>query len=87
MTRTLFEDLGGEPVLRQIIDRFVDRVFDDIMIGFLFRHARRERVKQKEYEFAASISALPSSTPGAPSMRHTALIRSWAANSRAVSRS
>jgi len=50
---SLFEDLGGEPVLRQIIDRFVDRVFDDVMIGFFFRNARRERVKQKEYEFAA----------------------------------
>jgi hemoglobin len=50
---TLFDDLGGEPVLRRIIDRFVDRVFDDIMIGFFFRNARRERIKQKEYEFAA----------------------------------
>jgi hemoglobin len=51
---TLFEDLGGEPVLRQVIDRFVDRVFDDVMIGFFFRNARRERIKQKEYEFAAA---------------------------------
>jgi len=53
MANTLFDDLGGEPALRQIIDRFVDRVFDDVMIGFFFRNARRERVKQKEYEFAA----------------------------------
>lgn len=50
---SLFDDLGGEPALRQIIDRFVDRVFDDVMIGFFFRNARRERIKQKEYEFAA----------------------------------
>ncbi len=54
MASTLFEDLGGEPALRQIIDRFVDRVFDDVMIGFFFRNARRERIKQKEYEFAAA---------------------------------
>jgi len=53
MASTLFEDLGGEQVLRPLIDRFVDRVFDDVMIGFFFRNARRERVKQKEYEFAA----------------------------------
>jgi hemoglobin len=53
MASSLFEDLGGEPVLRRIIDRFVDRVFDDVMIGFFFRNARRERIKQKEYEFAA----------------------------------
>ena len=53
MARSLFEELGGEPVLRQIIDRFVDRVFDDVMIGFFFRNARKERIKQKEYEHAA----------------------------------
>jgi hemoglobin len=53
MPSTLFEELGGEPVLRGIIDRFVDRVFDDVMIGFFFRNARRERIKEKEYEFAA----------------------------------
>jgi hemoglobin len=53
MATTLFEDLGGEPALRQIIDRFVDRVFDDVMIGFFFRTAQRERIKQKEYEHAA----------------------------------
>jgi hemoglobin len=51
--QTLFEELGGEPVLRRIIDRFVDRVFDDLMIGFVFRAADRARVKDKEYEFAA----------------------------------
>jgi hemoglobin len=50
---SLFEKLGGEPVLRRIIDRFVDRVFEDRMIGFFFRNASRERLKEKEYEFAA----------------------------------
>lgn len=50
---TLFEQMGGEPVLRRVIDRFVDRLFDDVMIGFFFKRANRERIKQKEYEFAA----------------------------------
>jgi hemoglobin len=50
---TLFDELGGEPVLRRVIDRFIDRVFDDAMIGFFFRNASRARVKAKEYEFAA----------------------------------
>jgi truncated hemoglobin YjbI len=50
---TRFEELGGEPTLRAIIDRFVDRIFDDVMIGFFFRNASRERVKAKEYEVAA----------------------------------
>lgn len=50
---TPFEQIGGEPALRKIIDRFVDLIFDDTMIGFFFRNANRERVKDKEYEFAA----------------------------------
>lgn len=50
---SLFDELGGEAVLRAIIDRFVDRVFDDIMIGFFFQKASRRRIKEKEYEFAA----------------------------------
>src|SRR3954469_25815928 len=48
-----FEALGGEPVLRVLINRFVDRLFDDLMIGYLFRAADRARVKAKEFEFAA----------------------------------
>jgi truncated hemoglobin YjbI len=51
--RTLFDELGGEAALRPLIEHFVDRVFDDVMIGYLFRAASRERVKQKEYEHAA----------------------------------
>ncbi len=57
--RTLFEELGGEARLRAIIERFIDRVFDDVMIGFLFRNASRQRVKDKEYEFAAQFLGAP----------------------------
>ena len=40
--------------MRAIIDTFVDRVFDDAMIGFFFRNASRERIKQKEFEHVGS---------------------------------
>jgi truncated hemoglobin YjbI len=50
---TDFEQLGGEPALRPIIDDFVDRCFDDLMIGFFFARADRARVKRFEYEHAA----------------------------------
>ena len=66
MASTLFDDLGGEPVLRRIIDRFVDRVFDDVMIGFFFRNARKERIKQKEYEHAAQHLGAPIAYTGRP---------------------
>lgn len=39
--------------MRKIVDAFVDRVFDDMMIGFFFRNASRERVKEFEYQHAA----------------------------------
>jgi truncated hemoglobin YjbI len=63
---TLFEALGGEAVLRPLIARFVDRMFDDIMIGYLFRVADRERVKEKEYEHAAHHLGAPVDYTGRP---------------------
>ena len=50
---SLFEQLGGEPKLRAIVDDFVDRCFEDVMIGFLFARAERKRIKRFEYEHAA----------------------------------
>jgi hemoglobin len=50
---TLYEELGGEARLTAIIGTFVDRVYDDTMIGFFFRRVSRDRLKQKEFEFAA----------------------------------
>jgi FeS assembly SUF system protein len=44
--KTLFERLGGEIKLREIIDCFIDRVFADRMIGFFFRNADRARLKK-----------------------------------------
>jgi hemoglobin len=63
---TLFERLGGEPVLRSIIARFVDRMFGDPMIGFFFRKADRQRVKDKEYELAAQHLGAPVEYSGRP---------------------
>jgi len=62
----LFERLGGSATLHAIIDRFVDRLFDDLMIGYLFRAADRDRVKAKEYEFAARHLGAPLAYTGRP---------------------
>lgn len=50
---TDFERIGGEAALRAIIDEFVDRVMDDIMIGFHFRNVNRDRLREMEYQHAA----------------------------------
>lgn len=49
-----FDQLGGELKLREIIDTFIDRVFADRMIGFFFRKADKNRIKEMEYQLAAS---------------------------------
>lgn len=63
---TAFERIGGEEKLRAIIDDFVDRVFDDIMIGFFFRRASRERIKEMEYQHAAEHLGGPVTYGGRP---------------------
>ena len=53
MTQSLFDKLGGESRLRSIVDTFVDRVFEDRMIGFFFRNADRRRIQELEYQLIA----------------------------------
>ena len=63
---SLYERMGGEPKLRAVIDDFVDRMFDDLMIGFLFRDADRARVKAMELSLAASVLGAPEPYAGRP---------------------
>ena len=51
---SLFDQLGGEVELGKIIDTFIERVFADRMIGFFFRKADKNRIKEMEYQLAAS---------------------------------
>ena len=54
-SETLYQKLGGEASLRQIIDTFIDRVFSDRMIGFFFRSANKERIKELEFQLTARV--------------------------------
>jgi hemoglobin len=56
---SLFEQLGGEFQLRGIINTFIDRVFEDRMIGFFFRNADAKRIKEMEYQLAAEFLGAP----------------------------
>ena len=51
--QTFLEQLGGPERLRLIINTFVDRVVDDVMIGFFFREVDVSRLKEMEFLFAA----------------------------------
>lgn len=65
-TQSMFDVMGGEPVLRAMIDDFVDRMFGDMMIGFFFRNADRARIKAMEYELAAEALDGPVRYSGRP---------------------
>ena len=54
MATVFFEQLGGESKLRSIISIFIDRVFEDRVIGFFFRGADKARIKELEYQLAAN---------------------------------
>jgi truncated hemoglobin YjbI len=63
---TMFERIGGEPALRAIVDDFVDRIVDDMMIGFFFRGVDRPRLKLLEYQHAAEHLGGPVRYEGRP---------------------
>jgi hemoglobin len=50
MARPLHELAGGEERLRAVIRDFYDTVFDDVMIGFLFKGADKTRLVEHELE-------------------------------------
>jgi len=66
MAGNLYEELGGETKLRQIIDSFIDRVFQDRMIGFFFRNADKERIKEMEFQLTARFLGAPVQYQGRP---------------------
>ncbi|MEZ4270339.1 MAG: group 1 truncated hemoglobin [Myxococcota bacterium] len=66
MTMTPFERLGGETVLKRVIDDFVERIFADVMIGFFFRDASKARIKMFEYQLAAEFLGAPVVYGGRP---------------------
>lgn len=68
-TQTLFELAGGEPVIRAVITDFYDEVFADVMIGFFFRSVDKQRLIDKETEFATKLLGGPGEYTG-QSIRH-----------------
>jgi hemoglobin len=45
----------GETKLREVITDFYRRVFDDVMIGFMFEGKNRQHLIDREYEFTANL--------------------------------
>jgi hemoglobin len=58
-SETAFSRIGGEKVLRAIVNDFVGRMFEDVMIGFLFVGKNKDRLIQMEYQLAAQQMGAP----------------------------
>jgi hemoglobin len=66
MGKKPYQEIGGLEKLRKIVNTFVDRMFADIMIGFFFRKADKDRIKEKEYEFVAQFLGADIKYSGTP---------------------
>jgi hemoglobin len=60
-TSELFDKIGSE-TLRAVIADFYDRVFRDVMIGFMFQGKDKQLLIQREWELAAALLGAPGVT-------------------------
>ena len=58
--------IGGEDVLRKVVEDFIGRVTSDVMIGFFFRAIDHKRLAELEFEFAAAHLGGPQRYSGRP---------------------
>ena len=61
---SLYDDLGGEPALRSVLRTLYDRLFDDLMVGFLFAGKDKERLIEQQLWFTARFLGGPSRYEG-----------------------
>jgi hemoglobin len=62
---TVFDRIGAAP-LRAVLTDFYDRVFADIMIGYMFARADKQRLIDKEYELTARLLGAADRYTGKP---------------------
>ncbi len=65
---SLFEQIGGD-ALRTVLTDFYDRLFTDVMIGFMFQGKDKRQLIQREWEFTAGFLGAPGITYSGRPMR------------------
>ncbi len=61
---SLFDDIGGEPGVRAVLRTLYDRLFDDVMIGFMFAGKDKELLIERQVWFTARFLGGPSRYDG-----------------------
>ncbi|MEO8706887.1 MAG: group 1 truncated hemoglobin [Kofleriaceae bacterium] len=57
----LFDQIGGD-ALRGVVADFYDRIFRDVMIGFMFQGKDKQLLIQREWELVAALLGAPGVT-------------------------
>jgi len=61
---SLYDDLGGEEALRRVLRTLYDRLFDDLMVGFLFAGKDKDKLIEHQLWFTAKFLGGPSRYEG-----------------------
>jgi hemoglobin len=61
---SLFDDMGGEAALRDVLRALYDRLFDDVMVGFLFAGKDKAALIEHQLWFTARFLGGPSRYTG-----------------------
>lgn len=63
---TLYERIGGKPVVKQLVEEFYGRVLADPELKPFFAHASMERLRHMQYEFFSAALDGPVEYSGQP---------------------
>ena len=63
---SLYDDLGGEPPLRAILQSLYDKLFGDLMVGFLFTGKDKAQIVEHQVWFTARFLGGPNRYTGRP---------------------
>jgi truncated hemoglobin YjbI len=63
---SLYDDIGGEPAIRAVLRTLYDRLFADLLVGFLFAGKDKEKLIEHQLWFTARFLGGPSRYEGRP---------------------
>lgn len=64
--RTHLEALGGRTVLESLVRELYDDLFEDPIVGFLFRGSDKDHIVRMQVEFTAALLGGPATYTGRP---------------------
>lgn len=63
---SLYDDIGGEPGIRTVLQTLYDALFEDMMVGFLFAGKDKQHLIEQQVRFTARFLGGPARYTGKP---------------------